>query len=333
MLISTVHLPRLYSSLPEAEHEQRTYCSLVIQCLQDAVANCILYVDADETLPKSVRKWPPKYSGRAKELLRKLDRLNRLVVWNGEVPEVKLCEYPECKPSVGIALASKPCALIASAECAPCANEQLSDVEVVSIDEYAVSNFTVARKGAESVALSDRDPKWSRARFEAEVLDPVLRHAKHVKIYDRYVGRHLRKRNGTVGANLSRGYSDTLEWIFQRFAGYRVGQSSALFEVVCGLDSDCMSDDTIREAAEVLRDFADQCSAKYGMPMSLKIKREGGLQKMRHARFLFTDQIAVMIERGFDLLQPGGKLTDSVVTLFEHRGDVESETGRLPDVP
>jgi hypothetical protein len=85
-------------------------------------------------------------------------------------------------------------------------------------------------------------------------------------------------------------------------------------------------------AAE-LRKFASHLSAQHGFTLTMTVKEDTGRARMPHGRYLFTDQIALLVERGFDLLMGGDRIRDVEISLAADPSSVEHEMRDLPDAP
>ncbi len=196
MLLSTVHLPRLYSDLPADEAGARQHCSHMLDLLRDMDRNCILLVDPDNVMSgemfRGVRKWPQKYRKKGQELLTGLRNRNRMIkLGNGSAMEVA-CSAPGCQRAAVVAKAGTPELVIGLEECSKCASFAEGGVAVTGISDYQLSSFVASRGKAERGYVLT-DGQWSKTEFEQRVWQPLFRYAKDAKIFDRYIGRHLQR--------------------------------------------------------------------------------------------------------------------------------------------
>lgn len=170
--------------------------------------------------------------------------------------------------------------------------------------------------------------------------NPIFRYAKHVKLFDRFLGHHLTA-GFPHGEPLTSGtrlyirynFASGLEWVLRHFTQANKHGECRTFEVMTGLNHNHYHPTVIDAAATALRDLASTLSARYCFPMTMIIKREAAGHTMRHARFLFTDQLALMVDRGFDLLRSDGKVRDVVITHVSDPGKIEREVRDLQDMP
>jgi len=336
MLLLTMHLPRLYSDLPVNEAGARQHCSQMLALLRDVERNCVLLVDEGNIMTGEMfagaHKWPQKYRKKGQELLRELGNRRRMVKVGNDATMEVACSAPGCQHAVGILNVETPDVLVGPEGCQQCASFAESGVAVTGISDYQLSSFADLRRETETIALTDGE--WGRVEFEQRVWQPLFRYAKDVKIFDRYIGRHLqRERGGGFYPQLKPEYSRSLEWIFGQFAALSEGRATRVFEITCGLEEDRLSPEDMVGAAEVLRSFARMLSEKYGLHMAMNVKVERHDAKMPHARCIITDQLALSVERGFDLLRRDGRIRDVVVGLLPNRGEIERQARTLPDVP
>jgi hypothetical protein len=188
-----------------------------------------------------------------------------------------------------------------------------------------------------------KDREWTQQEFEKRILRPVFAHAKHVKIIDRYVGGRGNRRG--IGDD----YRRSLNWMLEVFMNSALPTAGRSFEVYCGLYSAPHSNygsargeefDAVRES---LRSFEKE-KRDAGAPLTIIIKRESPEREMPHARHLLTDQVALLVERGFDLLwtdrkmkaarlRPGGDprpVKDISIHLCHNPEQVEESVRMLP---
>lgn len=305
MLVRTILLPSVFTSIPK---EQASLYSLVIRLLQDLEKNGVVLMDDNNcikaALSQGVHKWPQKFRKNAQELLVQLEKKNRLVELslNGAGATESTCGEPPCHSCIRMAKVYLPPAVIANQSCNECASKQLASVakvEVVDVAEYSISNFFKAH-------LEQRDRiilngEWKQDKFEHEILIPLFRDAKHIKIYDRWIGRSALQHSsiGQIGDN----YKLTLEWIIDVFLQKSRLGVSGTFEVCCGLDTRGISKAGIPTFVASLRQFESDMRHTHSFPnFKLIIKKETQANQMPHHRYLITNQVAISIDRGSDLL-------------------------------
>ncbi len=335
MLFRAVHMPRLYSELPDDLGVASRHCAQVLSLLQDTEANCVLLVDDGNVMTseisRAVHRWPPKYRGRAKEMLEKLRKSQRFVRVRDDGEVDVACGSGDCGHTVAVCRREVPQILLGPAACEECASLAACEVAFTSINDYPISPFSRLRKDSESLILADS--QWDKSGFQQKVWDPLFRYAKHVKLVDRYAGRHLQKEGGGYRLSVNANYARSIEWIFGRFAALSAGRPVRSFEIACGLESDRLSDSEMLGATQVLRGFVRGLSERYGLEMTVHVKVESHGAEIRHARFIITDQMAMAVDRGFDLLKANDTIRDVHISLIYNPGEMERQLRDLPDVP
>jgi hypothetical protein len=325
MLLRTVHIPRIYTDLPPDPYSGQ-YCALVLSILQGMEENCLLLVDDSELILKEITdgvdRWPPKYRKRAQQALTMLRKRHRFA----KVPFTLLphvgCGRAGCQCAVSIANQNKIDCLLGADNCT------VEPADAIRISDFVLSAFEARRRASQRYELADGE--WDKSEFERNIWEPLFRDAKHVKLFDRMLGRTVTESQPpAVKQNFVRGF----DWVFEQFAKHNVGRSGSVFEVTSALKQSLTPPQT-KTAAETLRRFARDLSNKYGVPMTMKVKRETGTLIMPHDRFMFTDQIALWVSRGFDLLDGNGnKVRDVIIRIVTDPGKIESRISRLPDAP
>lgn len=348
MIFRTCLSPRVFD--PELHGDSDTYFPLALTLLRDFEENCVILVDSERErtttkgLHEYLAKWPVKYRKPAKEILSRMLERKRFVPVAGCL-SAPSCGSMPCRYSIGIALTHDVEALFVSPNCEATVRGLVTGSAPLTVGEYPISLFSTARASARQLRISSGVMTQSQA--ETQVFGRILTTATHVTIVDRYVGRSMLSRAGRV-APLSSGYKTSLTWLAQLHkAAVESGNraSKATFEVWCGLETNSMSSSDISAAVALLREWEATVLAS-GVPnFRIHIKKETHRGSLPHARFLVTDQIAVLVERGFDILfsdsqmitfgldpvRDERRLKDCVVVLSPDARSAITEIRRLDD--
>lgn len=299
MLIKTILLPSALSQLSQLN--QNLFCNNAVGLLHDLCENCIILVDNDNIttheLFQTLRdKWPQKFRKKGQKLLTKLRQLGRFVKIAGNYPLSEKCSEISCQHCIGIAQSFSPRAILVGGSCYNCAGTQISGTpEVVDITEHTMSRFYEHRKSYSSITKANSE--WTQKDFEDKVLIPIFDRAKHVKIFDRNIG-HITNTKRTFPGN----YRLTLEWMINIFTQFP-SEKERTFEITSGIDT--RSPDSAKNTEDIvcaLRQFESEVNDKSGFTIKINIKKETHDNQLPHARYLITDQIGLLIDRGFDLL-------------------------------
>jgi hypothetical protein len=336
MILRTIHFPTAYDP-PNSVGDARYYYSGILQILSDALVNCVLLVDEEgqilQQVISSVESWPHSYRISAEKKLRRLRERKRIV-------KVSACDYAVdgdcsnvgCQHAAGIA-SSWEAELSVTPETCTCRDECLPGARIVTVCEYQLSAFHERRSAAERCRL--RPGEWAKERFHSEILRPVFRFAKHVKVIDRHIGRQftnqlVRSRHSTRA--LRNRFEDSLEWLFECFMADSRPRDGRTFEIICGLQSTDLSDEEMAAAATELCAFAARLTNRFGLEVRMTAKAEALNQELPHARYLITDQIALLFDRGFDLVRHDGTIRDVEVIRVDSPGEIEADARQLSDV-
>jgi hypothetical protein len=327
MLVRTILLPSIFRVNPEKSHAEY---GMVIRFLQNLEKNGIVLVDDTDCIlayGEDIKKWPQKFRTKAQELLIALRKKDRFVEKSLNDQVQANCQNPQCQPYIRMAKIYLPPAIISRDHCNECAAKELtkfSRIEVVDIAEYSISNFDAhLNLNDYFFAKGELTPR----EFEKKVLIPLLRDAKQVKIYDRYIGRSiLRKENANQ-------YEFTIKWILDVFLRVRDSKLKGVFEVYGGLNTRSIpKHKKIQDAIDALRALETDCKQVHPH-FKLIIKDETKGSEMPHDRFLFTNQVAVSFGCGFNLLFGNPSLLRDVkIDYFSDPGKIEQEVRNLPDL-
>jgi hypothetical protein len=323
--------------------EERTYSHFVALLIQ-LTQNCLIFVDSqgglEAKLAEAIKGLPAKYQYQAKELHKKLKSKGRIIKYNSDcdlsVLKEDICEFHRSTlgklPDLFIFVGNDCCL----------ESHTIPKWKKINLEEYVLSTRFMGRKN--EYILSDG--QFDKLKMEEEIFVPLFETAKTIKLIDRYIGRSMIGKNGNIEPIVER-YQRNLIWlleIFDRFSS----QAKRRFEIYTGVNSQNLSKDEVLCLHNKMIDFSDLVKSKFNsFEFSLKVKRETlQYQEMPHARYLITNQVSVLVERGFDLLwndhqmdnaglnsrteQP--KVRDVAVVLISEPGKVESSIRKLDDL-
>jgi hypothetical protein len=348
MLVRTVLSPSVFTIPPE---EKVASYSLVIGLLQSLENNGIILVDDANSVGidfyNKIQNWSKcnKFQKQAKKVLKQLHNKNRLVkvpVKGGFRPQ---CQEQPCQYCIEIARNELPIAFLARHECKSCTQSQLAmlsklkviDVEMYVLDEEFCSLINRCdRVFAPGEATQDK--------FEQEILIPLFREAKSVKIYDRYLGRSL------LSQNKADNYKLTLGWILEVFK--RESRKPRFFEVYGGFltkstDEEKRDSKKKKAGRKKAFDISEVENARCKLEFDLQrifaefkviIKKETQGNELPHERYIITDQVAISVDRGSDLFlnkknsQNLGELKDVHIGYCSDLGKIEQYVRRMPSL-
>ena len=350
----------MFSDLPEEEYSQKLFCNTVNTILQEFLENCVILVDDQGYVLKDVKvfleKWPIKSRIRAKSLIKELNKKNRFLGSRPLVNESPTVRHSSCRYLYAFMMDHPLTPVIAGNGCCISSCSHFNTVvRKIDVADYGDSDFSQSRRKTQNLILSWGE--WSKGEFEKEILVPVLQNSKHVKIFDRYIGRSVqprKKKSSKPYEPLRESYEKSLEWILEVFSRETKHRAERTFEIHTGVNiDDSFSEEKVSEMRNYLRKIKDDMNTKYDFPIKLIVKKEKSKQEgtelkpeFSHSRHLITDQVGILVDRGFDLLwdnkemenaklDPSSdeyRLRDVVVSLITHPEKIERETRKLPDL-
>jgi hypothetical protein len=335
MLVRIILLPSTLTSIPE---DRATYYSLAIKLLQELEKTGVILVDDKEciktALSQRIHQWPVKFRKPVQVLLEELDKKNRIVKvpLNSEIQST--CGNEPCQQCIRIAKSYLPLAVLARQDCNQCAERQLAEVptiKVVDVDEYTIDDSFCSHLDPRDRIFEQGEGKQNK--FEQEILIPLFRDAKHVKIYDRWIGRSILTKNAD-------NYKRTLKWVLDVFVRKSRLGKTGVFEVYTGFYTQKHPRQRpldVSNAVVALRRLETDMQQAHPK-FRLILKNETQPKQLPHHRYLITNQVAVSIDRGFDLLLGKAtslypqRLRDVHIAYCSEPGKIEKAVVGLPDL-
>jgi hypothetical protein len=233
-----------------------------------------------------------------------------------------------------------PDACVCPAACAAI----VPSVAAVSLTDYEFSQFAVERRAGEHVELTRG--QWDNGQFEEYVWKRLFRYTKRVTIVDKMIGHQFTKalRRGrsvdwassgrnSVALRMGQNFRSGIDWVFGQFVRFSEAGDARVFELITGVDADHLDSDEKARIVAILRRFADELSVKYGVSMTLIVKEESGERSLGHARYLFTDQLRLLVDPGIDLLLRSGRVREVVIKHLGGGGYAERVLSSALDLP
>ncbi|MBO1346268.1 MAG: hypothetical protein EBE86_002175 [Hormoscilla sp. GUM202] len=327
MLVPTVLLPSVITANPD---ESGIFYNSTIELFRKLEKKGVFLIEDRDRLNHDigamVKKWPPKYSKKIQTILKKIDKTNRFVELDIDDTINTNCPQQQCQSYIRITTQHLPEFVLARLNCYSCAKTQMADifsVKVVNSDEYAIEDeFCAVMEKSDRVFAKGVKLK----QFEQEIILPMFRYAKHVKIYDRYVGRSIVQKNNAPK------YKSMLQWLLKVFAN---NSRKGCFKVYCGLETEKLSKSKVDEAKIKLKELEENLKIIYPK-IELSVKEETKEEQFQHDRYIITDQLAISMGRGIclvseELSSPEDLLLDFNIACCSEPGKIEAAVRNLPD--
>ncbi|MBE9142334.1 hypothetical protein [Planktothrix mougeotii] len=340
MLYRTVISPSVFN-ITESNSSQYRF---VISLLKDLDKNGLILVDKNDRnevlfpqILQYVENWDTRFKIPAKKLIKKLRENNRIIKISdfSQVHNTPItCGYIVDQ----IALKFSPDAIFSTQNC--CINNKINQIDIM---DYVISGFD---DKIQSYDFSLNQGQWTKEIFENEVLISLFKDAKYIKLYNRYIGRTILTKN--------RGYRNTLNWILDVFIResnfLKPGVSNrVIFEIYTGIQvggKQGLSTSDLYSAITAIRELEKQLYRKLTLQKSnadvkIYIKKENDCDNPKtfpHARYLFTDQIGLCIDRGFDLLYSPDQnsipslIKDLHISYHSDKSKIAREVNQLEDL-
>ena len=264
MLHNTTILPTTFTSTPE---KSSSFYENSVRLLQNLLPSCLIFVDDREHIQKAliqeIEHWPVtqnKHKKKFKALMKKLRRQNRFVRISVELPseiDSSQLSYQFC---IQIAKEFSPLTVFSSRDYSTYAQQNLGNIagiEIVNIEEYSIS--PVCDRLAKSDLLINRG-EYDQDKFEKKILIPLFKTAKHVKIYDRYIGNVISqgtkagKENSSSNQN-KKNFKDALRWLYKVFLRESNRDKERTFEIYTGIKFDVSKDKGLLRKDERLKEL------------------------------------------------------------------------------
>jgi len=345
MLLQATVSPYLLTRLPSDPFTQKLFCNLWLGLLYDFAENCVVILPGKHVgegdYMSAVSTWPVKYQKRAQELVAMLRLRRRFIPSQVAYTPAATCPEANCQPFIGVSIANTEAFHLVAEQCARCANNVALAPRSIEALEYFISDFSRRRRDRLAHILGDG--QWNQGDFERDILEPVLATAKHVKIYDRWIGRSAFNRVRKI-VRFNDNYKRTLEWVVQVFGKVGGAARGGVFEIYCGIEGHSIPAGQRTRIRTEMQNFEAAVRMATGVPVQLFLKEESRTMHCPHGRYLVTDQTTVLIDRGFDLLWDDNKMRasglnpavdarpirDVAVLLCNSSNSVETQTRLLP---
>jgi hypothetical protein len=198
----------------------------------------------------------------------------------------------------------------------------------------------------ENTGKFEVEDKSDKESFENCILIPTIKYAKHIKLIDRYIGRHFHEDRKTpeqlaslkeVDHVLSEDrYFKSIVWILEVIKNnsqYQLDTSQTndnskypSVEIITGLQTDLINDLQKEAIVEFFQTVSEKFREIYRYDIRIYLKDEGASTKMPHERLFVTDQIIVQFDRGFTLLKQNNTMMGTILNVLDSYDEQEIRT-------
>jgi hypothetical protein len=284
MLTRTIIFPCIFTS--------ESFQSPSVTLLQDILKSGVIFLDYDDKMwneiLKNIGNWNQDFKKEVQKILEQLDKNKRIVRLSISEQIYNSCNNPligDCENQ--IQTDKDFFALVALRR--ECVIPKTINQKLTTIDKYVLSKLRDSLNTSGFVLSSS---EWRQDDFEKKILIPLFRDAKHIKVFDRWIGRSVPQGQSHHQA--------TLWWLVEVFQKFATIRTDTIFEVYCGIDCRKLTQAKISGAVKTLRQFEAEMIKLFPY-FKLFIKNEVSGNQLPHDRYLITNQTAIYIGRGFDL--------------------------------
>ena len=313
----------------------------VLDMLEHIVDNCVILDNDTKSLENDicslVEAWPgnSKFKTKGLSLLIQLKNKNRFIPFYSAESKSSACNYKSC-PLIEEILSDyrqdyREIPIISTKNCCFPFKDAQKKIYKRSIDinDYFFSDFRENCRKSRDFRIKYKDT--SKEQFEREFLIPIFRYAKRVKIFDRYIGRSIINKKRKI-QGLRKNYKKSIKWIISVFNRETISRKNdQIIEIYTGVQAEEFSEEEKCNILGFFQDFSKEINDEFNISVDFKIKREraqkfdfeifpsldlneicepilykkisnGKGEDFPHARYLATDQITLLVDRGFDLL-------------------------------
>lgn len=331
MIGQAILFPTLFSRVPENEPGRTLTFSAIIGLLQDLSENCIILVDEQKSITQEITKglesWPADFRKQAISLLEFMAKKNRIVrLKSAELKNTGCCSGCLKGCSLGAHTYNEKLdpVIFVPNTCRECISKVNSKIDSCTLEHYPLSHFFRQQRASRTITLSDGD--WTNIELADKLIKPLIRHASIFKIYDRLlIGSMWSSSDRSVTAQLKLSIPEhflrTLDWLFGTISATT---PKLPIEIYSALQTGSMDTPTLKAAQQAINDFRDDIKKRFDIQIAVFPKKESWFQGMPHGRYAMTNQFALLVERGFDLLWDD--------TQMQKRGFAKTDPRRVRDV-
>jgi hypothetical protein len=340
MIVQAILDPSLLARVPHDGFAQKLFCNLWIGIFFNFLDNFVI-ISPNKTISGSdydnaVNNWPIKYRSRIKEIILKLQLRKRFIKSSHEATGAICSDY------LALSIKNKDAVCMLNEWCHACS--RTAALHFIDAFEFFSTDFYYRQKRSMNHVLTNN--AWKQSDFEKEILKPIFSYAKHIKIFDRYIGRSVIKseKRGSISVQLHPNYTKTLTWIMQVYQSVGGATRGGIVEIYCGIKGGSILKSRRHAIHVEIANLAKHLTTALGTVVNIILKEERHNAEFPHCRYLVTDQVAILIDRGFDLLWSDDDMKrarlattdprpirDVAVALCGDCSSIEAQTKSLPN--
>ncbi|MGY5268261.1 hypothetical protein [Paraclostridium bifermentans] len=323
MLQTCIHHPDIFDK--KLNSQSNFYYEHMLSYMDKIIKNGII-LDSENykifaVINQNIDSWPIKYRKKLKDRIRHLNKSNRIIqLKRNNVCNIdKECNTKNICDIFYSILDEKPNGVIVHSSCFSKLHNNKGNV--VAID--SISGSELDKKLMKQSHTIDKD--YDTNKFENDIMFPIFKYCKHIKILDRMFGNHIKD----FGLEVSDNYKIGLENIVSMIKNSNNNCDKLNIEIYTSIYPSAKN---VQQKIQIINNFIDNLRTQYSVNINCYFKKQYG--KLSHDRYIFTDQIGVHIGRGIDLFEADGKLRKTTISIVDNqeKRKLETEIKTLSDI-
>ncbi len=288
--------------------KNREYLNTLVSILNSINQNGIIIVDNDnrfrDIIKQYILHWPKDDKGKKVKLMLK-ELINKQ----------KIVECPTSELATKLPCQKDTCSLIyeirGNGNVNTIVPNWCKDINnsFIKTDDFMFSNLH--RRLHVTSRLYD---KGDEKKFEDEVLIPIVKYSKIVKIIDRYFGDSM-KTEDNINFGIKEAYKKGFEYILRLIKNYNVNEMELQVELYTSFKYNIINQSDrigMRNRVCTLQEYIKELNVNYNIDINIKVMES--FYELPHERYIFTNQSAVQIGRGLDFFDNYNNLRDMNIT-------------------
>lgn len=321
MLVECIPHPDIYQ---KDFSNDKCYCSCLYFFLDMILKNGIILIDSDnkyiDAINNNLDMWPKDdRKKRIQDKLKELKKADRFIKVDSKSIEVNAeCCKKNCNIFYSI-LNNRKIGTIIPEWC-----------ENTPKEKYKISEFTDSSLYEDLNTLSAFFDKGQELQFKSEILIPILKYAKSIKIVDRVFADHIDNVNFSIKEEYKNGLENLIKIVKQNNGNKKV--IVELYVAFNQLNKTSMHNAILKKKISAVEDFICELNKKYEIVIKCYYKEY--YMDLTHERFILTNQIGIEIGRGLDYENKKGEMRDVNISILskEQKRKIESKIRMADDL-
>jgi hypothetical protein len=281
--------------------------------------------EENKIISNYVSKWPLKQRKKVEEKLKILNKRFRIIKGVSKNTNVTFdCKDDSC--DIFHSMFDNEFRAVIVPE--KCSNDlYVSSKEIVRINEYTNSDYyNDINKRAHVITAN----KYTFETFKNNIMIPLFKYAKSIKIVDRMFADHINDTSMELD-----NYKKGIESLIKIICEANVKSSGLLLEIYSSFtynENSSLGTELARCKITNINSYIQTLNKTHNINLKCLFKK--GFNDMPHDRFILSNQIGIQIGRGIDIVNFNNKLRDNTISIleFNDRNDIEKFVRSLDNI-